>query len=365
MRRLQTACWPPFRSRFFNRVLVEIQRDVDLQGRNTLAVPSRAELFCALSDHQSILEVRAWIKSKQAPWAILGAGSNVLLPEFLEGVVLSFTLGGWLVKKEDPKFVWVQVNPGQNWHEFVSACVHNGWYGIENLALIPGTVGAAPIQNIGAYGVEVESVVESVQWFDMASGQVRTLDHNACAFSYRDSVFKSQLVGAGLVTGVVFKLKRQFSPVLIYPALKSRFDGKSKVVTASQVFETVCQIRREKLPDPEQVPNCGSFFKNPVVTQCEYAELKKQYADIPCFATGFPDKVKVPAAWLIEQAGWKGVARYGVGVHRDHALVLINPQRKSLRQVHLLANQIVDSVSGLFRIQLEPEPQELVARQTD
>lgn len=288
----------------------------------------------------------------------------MLLPPMLNGVVLHQKMLGVETVKESEKYIWLRVAGGENWHALVELCVNNQWHGLENLALIPGTVGAAPIQNIGAYGSEVKDHIESVEWFDMAKQKAFCFSAAQCEFDYRDSIFKNRLAGAGIVTHVKFRLAKSFDARVEYPSLKAYLDenNPNTPVTSKMVFDAVCAIRTQRLPDPKVLPNCGSFFKNPIISKQLFNELVKQFSGVPSFDTSAPEMKKIPAAWLIDQAGWKGRELFDVCIHAQHALVLINPKLKSLDNVLQLAEAITESVKQKFGIQLEMEPQKLSPR---
>ncbi len=325
-----------------------------------MALPCHAEWFCSAQNTAELIQAQQWAKTHHLPIAVLGGGSNVLLPEFQRGLVILMAEQGWQEMKREHCNLWVRVAAGQNWHDWVAHCVENELYGLENLALIPGTVGAAPIQNIGAYGVEVGSVVESVTWLNFNSLQVSELNAEDCQFAYRDSVFKNKYRGLGAITHVTFKLCTDFNPCLSYPGLNDCLQlqpGSKAVITAQDVFRAVCSIRQEKLPDPNLIPNSGSFFKNPIIGINQFETLKKTYPRMPSFSVADTNFVKLPAAWLIEQAGWKGREGNGFFIHSQHALIITNPKRQNLVNLLKFADDIINSVAAKFNIVLEPEPQ--------
>lgn len=336
--------------------VMRIQTNIDLQSHNTLALPCEARWYCAAQNTLELAEAISWSKRQDMPYALLGGGSNILLPERIDGLVIQLTETGWQEVRGDNEFLWVKVAAGQNWNQWVAHCVHRGWCGLENLALIPGTVGAAPIQNIGAYGVEVSQCIATLTWLDFASQELSELDVAQCQFAYRDSVFKGRLRGRGAITHVTFRLSRTLTPQLSYPGLEQSLAGGA--ITAQTIYDAVCAIRRQKLPDPDKLPNCGSFFKNPIIPLHTFKLLQRRHRQMPHFAVaGTADQVKIPAAWLIDQAGWKGREEFGVAVHQDHALVIVNPRRCGLSAILKCAELIVDDVYRQFAISLEREPQ--------
>lgn len=280
---------------------------------------------------------------------VLGEGSNSLFCDDDAPVIIKpELLGISITEKEDAYFVSVAC--GENWHNLVAYCINQGIFGLENLALIPGSVGAAPVQNIGAYGVEVSDFIEKVTWFCFEKKQTVELNNQQCHFGYRESIFKGKLKGKGLITHVHFKFLKQWHPVLTYPGLNQLAADTS----AKNVMDTVIAIRQSKLPDPELLANAGSFFKNPIVSRDIFESLKQKYPDIPHYlqATG---ELKLAAGWLIEQAGLKGYRQNQVGVHEKQALVLVNYAAKRGIKIVELAKHVRDKVFKKFAISLEPE----------
>lgn len=338
-----------------------IQSDHNLQPLNTLAVPSRAEYFCSARTESELLEALEWARQRQVPLHLLGSGSNLVLAQHLAGVTLQVGLLGKTLLEETPESVLLKVSAGENWHQLVVWCLEQGYYGLENLALIPGTVGAAPVQNIGAYGVEVSRFIEAVETLGRDDGARLVLSNRACEFSYRDSIFKQGLRDRQVITSVILRLPRKPQLEISYPALSEALSGG---ITPQSVFDAVCRIRREKLPDPVDIPNCGSFFKNPIVPMSLYASLQKQYPQMPSYhvsSKGESDVLtpmrKLAAAWMIDRAGWKGREFNGARVHSQQALVLTNPERLAAGAVLELAREIQLSVQACFGVALELEPE--------
>lgn len=331
------------------------RRDVDLAPYNTLGISARAERYVeieALSDIRAVLEHPA---ARERPLHILGGGSNVLFLGDVEGIVVRVNIRGREVIRQDDESVWVRSGAGENWHELVSWAVERGWGGIENLALIPGTVGAAPIQNIGAYGAELSTVFEQLTAVDMDSGGKRDFNREECRFAYRDSYFKGAGRGRFLVGEVVLRLSRQPRVNTSYGSLRDHLQKKGVHEPGIRdVFEAVKEIRRAKLPDPGDLANAGSFFKNPVISRRRFRELRERYPEMPHYPAG-EEKIKIPAGWLIEQAGWKGRRVGPVGTYRQQALVIVNHGGASGKQVWELARKISSEVRGEFGIDLDPE----------
>ena len=339
------------RTKFGNSNDALIQEGVSLQPYNTLAVPARAAFFSRCTTLDQLVSALTFAKHRELQVIVLGEGSNTVLSENLCGLVILNRLAGIDQIKESAEDVLLRVAAGENWHEFVQYSLNNGWYGLENLALIPGLVGAAPIQNIGAYGVEVKETIESVDYIDLESGQTVTLTNAECQFAYRDSIFKRGLLDKVVITSVVFRLSKSAEPNLSYPVLAEAF---RKPPSPYEIFDVVCKIRASKLPIPDEIPNAGSFFKNPVVDHDVYVNLKKSFPSIVAFPT---DRgVKLAAAWMIEQQGWKDKSMGAVYVHRDQALVIVNPNSKSGEAVLALALAIQDDIQRSFGITLEIEP---------
>lgn len=331
-----------------------IQRDVSLKALNTLALEAQAAHYLRAETVAQLRDGLDWARARALPVLVLGGGSNIILRGDWPGLVLHVALRGMVECGRDSEHCWLDVAAGEPWHPFVRGRIDQGHFGVENLALIPGTVGAAPVQNIGAYGVEVKSLIKEVEILDRASGELRVLNAADCAFGYRDSVFKGALRDHCVITRVRFALDRQFSPQLDYgPVRQALGEGP---VTALAVAEAVERIRRAKLPDPAQLPNAGSFFKNPVVDAACLEALLGQYPAMPHYpqANG---RSKLAAGWLIEQAGWKGYRHGAVGVHSEQALVLVNHGGATGADVLALAASIRDDVAHKFGVELEIEPQ--------
>ena len=334
---------------------VKIERDVQLQNSNTLAIPSVAEYFCKATKMDSLVAALNWARNKKIKVNILGGGSNVILSAVLPGLTIQPLLSGKEVVFEGNDFVLMRVGAGENWHELVEHCVGNGYYGIENLALIPGLVGAAPIQNIGAYGVELSDVFHSLSAMDVCDGTVKEYTKSDCEFSYRESIFKNRLRDSRIIVSVDLKLSRKAQVNTGYPALKLALEKKSLVPSPENVMRTVVDIRKSKLPDPQVLPNAGSFFKNPVVEAERFHNLQLTFPEIVAFDLADGNK-KVAAAWLIDSLGMKGMDFNGVGVHAQQALVLTNSNKLSAKHVLSLASHIQNRVQEKYGITLEIEP---------
>jgi UDP-N-acetylmuramate dehydrogenase len=340
--------------------LLDIQSSKNLQKFNTLNIPSAAEYFIEISDEGQLDQCLRYANEKNLSVTILGGGSNVVLPSFLSGLVIKMeTKGRKLIEKNDSS-VLIEIAAGENWHELVMWAIESGYYGLENLALIPGSVGAAPIQNIGAYGVELESFFYSLKGIDLTTYAIKELSKEDCLFAYRDSIFKHELRDKFLITSVTFQLATEFQPVLTYPALKETLAKKNllnhqKPLNALSVAETVIGIRQSKLPDPDDVPNAGSFFKNPIVDQDTYIRLLSAHPEIVAYSAsgGF---YKLAAGWLLDQAGWKGKLLNDIAMHAQQALVLTNPLGCGQEKILNFVNIVQESILEKFGVQLEVEP---------
>lgn len=331
----------------------------DLTRRNTFGVAARAHWLAEADSLAAVGEVLAAAARRELPLIVLGGGSNVLLVDDLEAVVLVPGLLGieWLGRAEGR--VHVRVAAGENWHAFVAAALAAGAHGLENLALIPGSVGAAPIQNIGAYGVELAESVVAVECLDRQSGLPARIAARDCAFGYRDSRFKHE-PERWIVTAVEFALASEAELRLGYAGIAEEIAAQGRVPSPQAVFDAVCAIRRRKLPDPAQIGNAGSFFKNPLVASEIAAELRERHPALPVYPAGV-GRAKLAAAWLIEACGWKGHREGDAGVHAAHALVLVNHGHARGAEILALARRIQASVAERFGVLLEPEPRILGA----
>lgn len=336
---------------------MDILPDHDLQSLNTLALPCRAQYFAEAGSTEDLRALLAWSKQHELPVRVLGGGSNVVLPARLSGLVVRNGLPG-IEKLADPgASCTIRVGAGANWHETVLHCLAAGWHGLENLSLIPGSVGAAPIQNIGAYGVELERCLLEVEVLDVDSGDLRCLSREECRFGYRDSVFKGPLRGRVIITAVTFSLSSHFQPELGYAELAGYLETKGiEEPTAQQVSDAVIAIRSAKLPDPAEIGNAGSFFKNPIIGAEQYAQLHAQEPGL--VAHQLPGgSWKLAAGWLIQQCGWRGRRIGPVGTYKNQALVLVHDGTGSVAQLLALADEIRGAVRDRFGVNLEIEPQ--------
>jgi UDP-N-acetylmuramate dehydrogenase len=334
-----------------------IEQNISLQHFNTFGIPARARRYLRVSDPAQLAALAADPALAAQPRLVLGGGSNLLITRAeVELLVLHMALMGKEIVGETADAVLVRARAGENWHGFVQFTLEQGLGGLENMSLIPGTVGASPIQNIGAYGAEVKDLFHSLTAFDFVSGATRVMDAEACRFGYRDSIFKHEDGRQLAVLDVTFALPKAWRPNLRYAELAREIEGQGiESPTPRQVADAVIAIRRRKLPDPAEIGNAGSFFKNPVVSGEHCAQLLEQWPNLVHHAQ--PDgSEKLAAGWLIDQCGWKGKSLGRAGVYPKQALVLVNNGGASGEEVLALARAIQADVQARFGVALEPEP---------
>ena len=332
----------------------KLTSNMGLKHRNSFGLESIADFAYEITSADQLPVPMEWLSDKKLVWRALGGGSNVILPDALPGATLLINILGQEVIKLDEQNTWLAVGAGVNWHELVAWTLEHHLPGLENLALIPGTVGAAPIQNIGAYGVEVGEYIDSIEAFDSMANAFVAFPQEACQFAYRDSYFK-QNPNRFIVTKVVFKIPKVWQARLQYADLAKQFPDQQNTPTAKQIFDAVCTIRSKKLPDPKVIGNAGSFFQNPIVDEHQYDRLIKQFPGLASYPDG-PKKRKLAAGWLIDQCGFKGRRVGPVGVYENQALVLVNHGGGTSVDILNLAKQIQDEVLKQFGVQLEIEP---------
>ena len=334
-----------------HKTMPVIQSRTDLTLSNTLRLPCIAERYAEPRTLDALRHTLAEAERQQWPVTLLGGGSNVLLPLELPGLAVRPMLNQWWLVCEGDK-VLAHIGAGVNWHALVLGVAARGFWGIENLALIPGACGAAPVQNIGAYGVELSDSLHAVQVMEITTGHIRWLSGAECAFGYRDSIFKRELNGRVVITRLVLQLSKRPAPKLHYGDLASRLND---APTPMEVASAVSAIRQEKLPDPRQLANAGSFFKNPVVPASQAQKLLSYYPEMPHFPQE-KGRTKLAAGWLIDQCGLKGVREGAFGVHERQALVLVHHGGGDRQGLLDFASRIVEQVSARFDVLLEPEP---------
>jgi len=325
----------------------------DLSHFNSLGLKSFAKNYVSLCNKKDLISILGLLKP-DVPYFILGGGSNVVLSEQIDQIVVHNQLKGICLVQETASDWLVEAAAGEIWHDFVVNCIQQGWYGLENLALIPGTVGAAPVQNIGAYGVEVKDRLDSVVAYDPLTQTERVFNNEQCRFAYRDSIFKHKEGKGLIITAVRFRLPKQWVPVLSYPDLQP-YETSPSELSAQVILEAVCDIRQRKLPDPKITGNAGSFFKNPIIPAQQYWQLKEQFPNLVAYEQ--PDNCyKLAAGWMIDQCGWKGRQLGNAGVHARQALVIVNTGKACAADISAIAKAIADDVMNKFGVLLEPEP---------
>ena len=331
--------------------MVNFKNNVSLLPYNTFGVDVNTSSFIKVKKTDDLLS--ALKKKSFENFLVIGQGSNILFTKDFPGLTILMDNHGKEIIKENQKEVIIKVQSGENWHEFVLWCLKNNYGGVENLALIPGKVGGAPIQNIGAYGVEIKDVFLSCNTLEISSLTFKEFSLKECNFRYRDSIFKSELKGEYIITSVTLKLQKYPHNLnTSYGDLEKMLEGKKK--TIQNIAESIIKIRSSKLPDPKILGNCGSFFKNPIILKSKLKNLKKTFKEVP-FYPHTKDKIKIPAAWIIEKLGYKGYNENNVGVYKNHSLVLINLGNAKGKDVKLLAEKIRSEVFNVFSISLEYE----------
>ena len=328
-------------------------QNTSLKAYNTFGIDVAAEHLVSIESTSELVKTLAEINQKEL--LILGGGSNVLFMNDIKGTVLLNKLEGISVVDENEGHVWVKAGGGVNWHEFVLHCIHQNWAGIENLSLIPGSVGAAPMQNIGAYGVEIKNVFHELEAVEISSGKIKTFSNKECQFGYRESVFKRALKGQYLISSVIFKLDKKPTFKTSYGAITNELENmKVTELSIQAISDAVINIRQSKLPDPKVTGNAGSFFKNPVVPISLAENIKKEYPE----AAAYPlddNSMKLAAGWLIDKAGWKGKTYGNYGVHPKQALVLVNYGGATGQNIYDLSTEILTDIKSKFGVELERE----------
>ena len=338
---------------------MNIQHNISLKNYNTFGIDVTAKRFISIT---SVYELQQLLKIEKDIFLISG-GSNMLLTKAIKKLVVHINIKGISIDREDNNDIYITTNAGENWHEFVLWCVANNYGGIENLSLIPGNVGTCPIQNIGAYGVEVKDTITKVEAVDIDTQKLVSFSNNECNFGYRNSIFKNEQKGKLVLTSISFHLtKNNHNLNTSYGAIEADLSSKEiKNPTLKNISDAVIAIRKSKLPDPKKIGNSGSFFKNPVISKTEFLELQKKYPNIPFYnvisnaVQELETEVKIPAGWLIEQAGFKGKRFGNYGVHEKQALVLVNYGNASGEEIYQLAQNIQKTILKKFKITLEIE----------
>jgi UDP-N-acetylmuramate dehydrogenase len=339
---------------------MKIYKDYNLSKLNTFGVLVKAKFFVEARKEEDLVEIFIAPEFKNVNKMFLGGGSNILFRKDFAGLVIFNKLKGIEIFRENSKNVVLRSMGGEIWHDLVTFAVEHGYWGIENLALIPGTVGAAPIQNIGAYGVELKDVLENVETLNISTGEKKIFSKEECELGYRDSIFKNKLKGKYFITAVTLTLSKIENKNINYKVLQDYLEkNKIKIKNSKDISDSISSIRRSKLPDPKIIGNAGSFFKNVFIKPAKLKKLQKIYPEMPYFEEKNGNKasvlMKIPAGWLIEQCGWKGKRMGKVGVHSEQALVLVNHGGATGEEVLTLANKITVSVKEKFGLELMPE----------
>ncbi len=333
---------------------MKIRENISLKPLNTFGMDVTARWFTALNDLSQIPELFDSAEWRDKPKFILGGGSNILFTKDVDALVIRNELGGIKIVSEDEEYVYVKSGAGVVWHEFVLDCIKNNRGGVENLSLIPGSVGAGPMQNIGAYGVEMKDVFYSLDAYHLKDGIIKTFSAEECKFGYRESIFKHEYKNQFLITSVTFRLQKKAKLNTSYGAIEKEMEIMGvKEISIAAISQAVINIRSSKLPDPKIIGNAGSFFKNPVVTAEKHAQLKKDFPEIVSYPSG--NDFKLAAGWMIEKCEWKGKRFDDAGVHKNQALVLVNYGNAKGNEIYDLSTKILDSVIEKFGVQLERE----------
>ena len=332
---------------------MEIHENFPLKAYNTFSIDAKAKIFNSFSFVEE-LEEKLMMYSEY-PILILGGGSNILFTKDYDGAVLKNEIKGIELQHEDADHVYVKVGAGENWHQFVLHCINHNWAGVENLSLIPGNVGASPIQNIGAYGVELDDVFWSLEAFHLDERRIHTFTREDCEFGYRNSIFKERYKDQFAIISVTFQLKKKPIFHTDYGAIAEELEKMGVTdLSIKAVSQAVVNIRSSKLPDPQTIPNAGSFFKNPEVSTEKYETLKLQFPNIVAYPLA-KGSVKLAAGWMIEQCGWKGYRKGDAGCHAKQALVLVNYGNATGKEIYDLSEEILQSVKSKFDVVLERE----------
>lgn len=334
---------------------MQIRENSSLRPYNTFNIDATARYFTTFQNTGELTELLSMQQYEAVPKLVLGGGSNILLTKDFDGLVMKNEIGGIEVIEENDAHVYVKAGAGVNWHQLVQYCVERGFAGMENLSLIPGNVGASPMQNIGAYGVEIKDIFHQLEAYHLGEQRVVSFSLNDCEFGYRESVFKRKYKGQFVITSVTYRLNKKPVFHTSYGAILEELEkmGAEKLSIAA-ISQAVINIRSSKLPDPKEVGNAGSFFKNPAVEKSHFLFLQTNYPSIPSYPFD-AEHVKVPAGWLIQQCGWKGYRRGDAGCYPKQALVLVNYGNATGKEIYALSEEILQSVKTKFSIDLERE----------
>lgn len=332
---------------------ISIESNADLKPINTFGIQGKSKYLIHFTSEQQLPEILRYASNFKGKVLFTGGGSNILFTGNWDGLIVKIATKGIEVLEEDDDYVYVKAEAGEVWDDLVNYCISKGYGGIENLSLIPGTVGSSPIQNIGAYGVELKDVFYMLEAVSLRTGEIREFYREECQFDYRYSVFKGVYKGVYLILSIILKLSKKPLLNLSYGAVEQEIKRLELPFNIASVSQAIINIRRSKLPDPVDIGNAGSFFKNPVISEDEFKAIKQKHDDIPYYITD--NEYKLAAGWMIEKCGWKGYREGDAGVHANQALVLVNYGTASGKQIEELAEKISESVYDRFGIRLEPE----------
>jgi UDP-N-acetylmuramate dehydrogenase len=331
---------------------MQLTENFSLKSYNSFGIHVMAKYFVAFANTNELAEI---LENKNEHKLILGGGSNILFTKNYDGLVLKNEIAGIEKINEDDAHVYVRAGAGVGWHEFVLYCINNNFAGVENLSLIPGSVGASPMQNIGAYGVEIKDVFHELEAYNIEEKKLITFSKNDCTFGYRESIFKNKYKGQFVITSVTFQLNKIPKYNTSYGAIETELEKMGvQSLSIKAISDAVINIRQSKLPDPKQIGNAGSFFKNPTIQNTQFEKLKTQFPNIVGYAVG-ENETKLAAGWLIEQCGWKGYRKGDAGCHEKQALVLVNYGNAIGEEILQLSGEIIDSVKLMFDVELHRE----------
>jgi len=331
------------------KATMQIKEHYNIQSKLSFNIPTIVKKYIEIDSKKELIDI---LKTEKDDFLILGGGSNYLFTKDYDKTILKINIKGIELLEESENYVYLKVGAGEEWDPFVAYCVAHQYWGVENLSLIPGTIGGAAVQNIGAYGVEAQDIIFDVRYIQKDTLEEKIIQNKECSFGYRDSIFKKDLKNKAIITEVVFRLHKKAFPLLSYGPLQKIFMGKTPKI--EEIRESIMEIRKSKLPEPQKLGNAGSFFKNPIINIEKNNKLLQDYPQMPFFLTDI-DKSKLAAAWLIEQAGWKGYRIGDAGVHEKQALVLVNYGNAKGEDIYLLSEKIKQSVFEKFGVNLERE----------
>jgi len=338
---------------FFETMENSIFKNYNLKKLNTFNIDISSQYFCTLSTYSDFINIKDSDIYKINKKLIIGGGSNILFTKNFDGLIIKPDFKGIEIINENSDFVYIKAFAGENWDNFVNYCVDKNWYGIENLSLIPGNVGASPIQNIGAYGVEIKDVIHEVEYIDLEDFNIKTIENRKCNFDYRDSIFKNELKDKFIIISVTFKLSKNQFFNTNYKDIKLELEN-FKTIDLKNIRQAIINIRNRKLPKVEEIGSAGSFFKNPIISIEHFNDLLLKFPDIQSYKLD-NNYVKIPAAWLIEKSGFKGYKFKNAGIYDKHALILVNYGNSTGSELLELANKIINDVKNNFNLELKPE----------